>query len=180
MSRFLSLCSEGQIDIGISVLVKQFMRGVFNKRPALPKYRTKWNPYIVLNYLPSLSSKLTLLQLSQKACMLLLLPTGKREQSIYLLKVEDVIFHEDSLELQLSVVLKHTRPGVHQDNIRFQSYIQNKSLCIVSLLREYIDRTSSLRGQETQMFISTQAPFKGVARATISRGVMDKAGIDVK
>ena len=87
------------------------------------------------------------------------------------------------MELQFSVVLKHTIPGVHQDNIRFQSYIQNRSLCIVSLLREYIDRTSSLRGQEKQLFISTQAPFKGVARATISRlvkRVMDKAGIDIK
>ena len=31
-------------------------------------------------------------------------------------------------ELQFSVVLKHTRPVVHQDNIRFQAYIQNKSL----------------------------------------------------
>ena len=60
-------------------------------------------------------------------CMLLLLLTGQRGQSIHLLKVEDVIFHEDSLELQFSIVLKHTRPGVHQDNIRFQSYIPNKS-----------------------------------------------------
>ena len=115
--------------------------------------------------------------------MLLLLLTDQRGQSIHLLKVEDVIFHEDSLELQFSVVLKHTRPGVHQDNIRFQSYIQNKSFCIVLLLREYIDRTSSLRGQETQLFISTQATFKGVAHATFSRWVKrvaDKAGIDVK
>ena len=108
-------------------------------------------------------------QLSQKVCMLLLILTGQRGQSIHLLTFEDVIF-QDSLELQFSVVLKHTRPGVHQDNIRFQSYIQSKSLCIVSLLREYTDRTSSLRGQETQqLFISTQAPFKGVVRATISR-----------
>ena len=64
----------------------------------------------------------------------------------------------------------------------FQSYFQNKSLCIVSLLMVYIDRTSSLRGQETQLFISTQPPFKGVARETISRcvkRVMDKAGINV-
>ena len=88
---------------------------------------------------------------------------GQREQSIHLLKVEDVIFHEDSLELQFSAVLRHTRPVVLQDNIRFQSYIHNKSICIVLLLREYIDRTSSLRGQGTQLFISTQAPFKGVA-----------------
>ena len=85
------------------------------------------------------------------------------------------------MELQFSTVLKHTRPGVHQDNIRFQLYIQ--LLCIVSLLREYVDRTSNLRGQESHLFISTQAPFKGVARATISRWVervIDKAGIDVK
>ena len=115
--------------------------------------------------------------------MLLLLLTGQRGQSVHLLKVEDIILHEDRLELQFSVVFKHTRPGVHQDNIRFQSYIQNKSLCIVSLLREYIIRMSSLRGQETQLFILSQAPFKGVARATISRWmkrVRDKAGIDVK
>ena len=78
---------------------------------------------------------------------------GQREQSIHLLKVE----------LQFSAVLRHTRPVVLQDNIRFQSYIHNKSICIVLLLREYIDRTSSLRGQEMQLFISTQAPFKGVA-----------------
>ena len=77
------------------------MRGVLNKRPALPKYRTTWNPDIALNYLSSLSSNLTLLQLSQKVilCMLLLLLTGQRGQSIHLLKVGDVIFHEDSLEL---------------------------------------------------------------------------------
>ena len=69
-----------------------------------------------------------LIQLSQKVCMLILLLTGQREQSVHLLKVENVIFHKDSLEFQFSVVLKHTRPGVDQDNIRFQSYIQNKSL----------------------------------------------------
>ena len=160
LSGFLTLCSEGQVDIGNSVLVKKFMRGVFNKRPALPKYRTTWNPDIVLNHLSSLSSNLTLLQLSQKVCMLLLLLTGQRGRSIHLLKVEDVIFHEDSLELQFSVVLKHTRPGVHQDNNRFQSYIQNKSLCIVSLLREYIDRTSNLRGQETQLSFPRKLPLK--------------------
>ena len=173
------MCSEGQIEIGNSVLVKKCMRGIINKQPAFPKYRKTWNPDIVLNYLSSYSSNLTLLQLSQKNVYAAFTPN--RSKGTF--KVEDVIFHEDSLELQFSVVLKYTRPGVHQDNIRFQSFIKNKSLCIVSLLREYIDRTSSLRGQETQLFISTQAPFKGVARATISRwvkSVMDKAGVDVK
>ena len=65
--------------------------------------------------------------------MLLLLLTGQRGQSFHLLKAEDVILHANSLELQFSVVLKRTRPGVHHDNIMFQTYFQNKSLCIVSL-----------------------------------------------
>ena len=58
--------------------------------------------------------------------MLLLLLTGQRGQSIHLFKVEDVIFHSDSVELQCSVVLKHTRPGVHQDNIRFSHIFRTK------------------------------------------------------
>lgn len=181
LSGFLSLCSEGRIDIGNSVLVKKFMRGVFNKRPALPKYITTWNPDQVLKYLESLDSKLTLLQLSQKVCMLLLLLTGQRGQSIHMLKVGDVNFCENSIELNFSAVLKQTRPGVHQDKIILQSY-SNRTLCIVSLLQLYISRTSVLRGQETQLFITTQPPFKGVARATISRWVktvMKKAGLDV-
>ena len=74
MSGFLGLCSEGKLGIGNSVLVKRSMRGVFNKLPVLPKYRTTWNPDIVLNYLLSLSSNLTLLQLSQKVCMLAFTP----------------------------------------------------------------------------------------------------------
>ena len=65
LSGYSSLCSDGQLDISNSVLVMEFMRGVFNERYALPKYRTTWNPYIVSNYLSSLSSNLTLLQLSQ-------------------------------------------------------------------------------------------------------------------
>ena len=53
---------------------------------------TTWNPDKVLNYLSSLGSDLTLLQLSQKVCMLLLLLTGQRGQSIHKLKVEGVKF----------------------------------------------------------------------------------------
>ena len=44
VSGFLSICSGGSINIGNNVLVKKFMRGEFNKRPALPKYASVWNP----------------------------------------------------------------------------------------------------------------------------------------
>ena len=160
LSGFFSVCSKGHIDIRKSVLVKTFMRGVFNKRPALPKYITTWNPAQVLKYLESFGSELTFLQRSQKVCRLLVLLTGQPGQSFDMLKVGDVSLCEDSIELNFTEVLTHTRPGVHQDNhIRID----------VSLLQLYICRTSVLKVQKTQLFIRTQPPFKGVACATISR-----------
>ena len=92
--------------------------------------------------------------------------------------VDKIHFKMESLKSAMNALT----PNCFLASVDLKLYIQNKSLCIVSLLREYIDRTFSLRGQETQLIISTQAPFKGVARATISRWVkrvMDKAGIDV-
>ena len=61
LSGFLSICSGGSIKIGNSVLVKKFMRGVFNKRPALPKYGSVWNPGVVLSYLTGLGANVTLI-----------------------------------------------------------------------------------------------------------------------
>lgn len=159
------------------------MRGVFNKRPALPKYRSTWNPDSVLSYLASLDSEITLIQLSQKVCTLLLLLTGQRGQTIHLLKLADISFKSSSLEICFSSVLKHTRPGVHQENIVLQAFPDNKALCIVSLLHLYIKRTEVLRGNETKLLITTQPPFKAIARATLSRWVktvLHKSGIDVK
>ena len=42
------------------------MRGVFDKRPALHNYRTTWNTDIVLDYLSSLNSNLTLFSFFRK------------------------------------------------------------------------------------------------------------------
>ena len=53
--------------------------------------------------------------------------------------------------------------------------------CVATVLDEYIDRTSSLRGEEQQLFISYANPHHGVSRDTISRWirtVMQKAGVD--
>ncbi|MEW8548281.1 MAG: tyrosine-type recombinase/integrase, partial [Candidatus Thiodiazotropha sp.] len=182
ISSFVNICSGGKIDIGNSVLVKKFMKGVFNKRPALPKYSSTWNPDIVLSYLTLLGSNITLLQLSQKVCMLLLLLTGQRGQSIHLLKLSDICINDTGIEIQFSNILKHTKPGRHQGPIMLKAFVENRSICIVSCLREYIKRTEALRGTENRLFITTQPPFKAVARATISRWtrtIMRKAGLNV-
>ena len=63
------------------------------------------------------------------------------------------------MEIKFSEILKHTKPGVHQENIILQSFPENKLLCIVDLLQLYINRTADLRDSERRLFITTQTPF---------------------
>lgn len=42
----LELCTVGKHP-----LIRQFMRGVFNLRPSLPKYQVTWDANIMLNFL---------------------------------------------------------------------------------------------------------------------------------
>ena len=93
------------------------------------------------------------------------------EQSIYLLKSEDLLLKSNCVEITFSEILKHTRPGVHQENIILQPFPENKLLCVVDLLRLYISRTAGLRDSERRFFITTQVSFQGFVRATISRWV---------
>ena len=58
---------------------------------------------------------------------------------------------------------------------------EDKSLCVFTTLKEYLTRTQSLRGSESQLFISYIRPFRRVSRETISRWVklvLTDSGID--
>lgn len=183
LSSFFAVYSDGKLDLGNNILIKKFMKGVFNKRPTSSRYVSTWDPEVVLKYISSIGSKLTLIQLSQKTCMLLLLLTAQRGQTVHLIRVEDIHFTNSQVEITFPHLLKHSKPGSHQDKVVFKSFQAKKRLCIVASLREYLNRTSALRDDEQKLFITTQAPFKGVARATISRWVrtlMMKAGINVE
>ena len=66
------------------------MKGVYTPRPALPRYNVTWDVIVVLKCLKGLSplESLSLLQVSQKLLMLLLLLSGQREQTIYLMDMQ--------------------------------------------------------------------------------------------
>ena len=182
LSVFISVCSKQSMDIGNNFFVKKFMKGVFNKRPALPKYSSSWDPEIVLNYLKSLHQPLPLIVLSQKLCVLLLLISAQRGQALHLMSISDIEFSDSKAVISFPVLLKQSRPDYHQSGITLKTYTGDKNLCIIRVLREYLERTKDLRGEESRLLITTQPPYKAVARGTISRWVktiMRKAGIDV-
>ncbi|MEW8542137.1 MAG: tyrosine-type recombinase/integrase [Candidatus Thiodiazotropha sp.] len=162
-------------------MIKRFMKGIFNKRPSLPKYTSIWNPDIVLRHLKSLGKDLHLQQLTYKTVMLLSLLTAQRCQFIHMLKISDLHFSEDHVEINTSELMKQSRPGFHLGPITLQQYSQDRDLCIVQCLKEYLDQTKDLRTDD-KLFISMQAPHKGVTCGTIARWiklVLKDAGINI-
>ena len=78
--------------------------------------------------------------------------------------------------------LKQTKPGRHLEPIDLFAYPNDKKLCVVEHLKEYLHRTEQLREGHSQLLLSYVKPFKPVSKDTISRWikqVLEAAGIDI-
>ena len=175
--------NDHQIPFGQLPIVKRFMKGVFESRPALPRYSSTWNVNDVFTYIRKQAdiTLLTLKDLSHRVAFLLCLLSGQRCQTISKLSIENMFIEDLKITFVVTEILKHTRPGKHQQPLIFLSYPNDKNLCIVSLLLEYIKRTSALRGENKQLLISFIRPHKPISTETTSHWVksfMTAAGID--
>ena len=77
------------VPFGKSPLVCRFLKGVFNIRPALPRYVTTWDVTKVFTFIkskPTLTN-CDLKTLSHRLAILLCLTTGQRDQTIKCLNV---------------------------------------------------------------------------------------------
>ena len=76
-------------------------------------------------------------------------------------------------------LLKQTKPGKHPGTLILKAYNCNKKLCIVTIFKEYLQRTKRLRA-DNKLLISTQKPHRAVTKATVSRWIrmfFQKAGV---
>ena len=167
--------------LGSQARVCRLLKGVFEKKPALPRYVDTWDVDTVLSCLtewPSLED-IQLKDLTLRTVMLLALLSGQRGQSLHSLLVEDVKFKEDACTIVYSSVLKQTKAGSHVSPLHLPCF-ENTKLCIVCHLKEYITRTEPLR-KDRKLFISYVKPHHAIARDTLSRWiktVLEAAGID--
>ena len=106
---------------GQQLLVKCFMKGVFNTRPSFPKYTATWNPDIILSHITNLTDKceLSLKQLSQKLAILLCLLPGQRDQTITKLSSDHMSLGKSKCTFFVPELLKTSRPGFHKPPIEF-------------------------------------------------------------
>lgn len=112
--------------------------------------------------------------------MLVSLVSGQRGQSIQLLDINCMSQTDTTCTFVITQNVKQSRPGTKQPVIMLEAYPIDERLCVVTLLKEYLGRTTSLRGKHSQLFISYVKPYSPVSRDTISRWektIMQEAGI---
>lgn len=169
--------------IGSDWMVGRVVKGCGNLKPPEPKYDTTWDVSKVFRLLESWgrNTDLTLLRLSKKTVILLLLCTAHRGQTVWMFKKSGLKWTDYGARFNMDCQLKHNQPGEPLSTIKVYEYPRNRNICPVHSLRAYMDRTKSLRGKINQVFITTTKPYRAVARNTISgwvKKVLSAAGID--
>lgn len=177
-------CIFTEPPIGEHSLVVRFMRSVFHCRPTIPRYQSIWDVSIVLRYLEQCAPcrDISLKILTYKLVTLCALVTGQRCQTIHAFNLNECIIQRTRITFTISTLLKHNSPRNNGNTIIIPAYPENKSLCFMTYLREYIKRTKPFRNSG-QLFLSFHKPHKPVSKATISRWIkitLQKAGINTK
>ena len=88
------LYTDSGSPIGQHPLIIRFMKGVFEKRPALPRNMVTWDTNIVLNHVKSLSpvKDLSLKNLTFKTVTMAALLSAQRSQTIHLLSLDYICY----------------------------------------------------------------------------------------
>lgn len=175
---------EGR-PVGEHQIVVKFMKGVFNLRPSKPRTNYTWDPQIVLDYLKNLSpvKDIDYKLLTYKAVTLLWILSGQRGQSVRLIDIRNVEINKNFVKIRYGDMLKTTRPGFQQNEIKLKAYAPDRRICITTVLSEYIAQRNERCSQDcTQLFITTQKPYRAATASTIARWVKDvmrEAGLDI-
>ena len=170
------------VDFGKHPIVSWLVKGAYERKPPAPKYSAFWDVQKVFDMFKSWgkNSLLTLKQLAFKLSMLLMLVTAQRGQTIIALSIDNMDL-EDVVVFRLKKLLKHNRLGDPLDSLVLRPFDTCYRLCVVRAVKQYLERTKSLRKGEKQLLVSFAPPYKPISRDTLARWTvktLSLAGID--
>lgn len=171
--------------IGSHPMVSLVVKGCGNLNPPEPKYDSTWDVSKVFRLFHKWgrNSKLTLLKLSQKLTVLLLLCTAHRGQTIWRMHLSGMGITDCGVKFRMKHQLKHNKPGEPLSTIKVVEYPEDPIICPVRCLKEYIYRTKPLRKGVDQLLITSRKPHEQISRNTVAswtKKVFRYAGIDTK
>ncbi len=170
-------------SIGQHPMVTKLLKGVFHDRLPLPHYTSTWNVEQVLTYLKKIGTNqdLFLKQLTWKTTMLLALTRPSRSADLSHLDLTSRQYKPDGVVFVPQYLAKQSRQGKPIANFFFPSFPSDSCLCPVTTLKAYEERTTSLRMEESRLFLSFIKPHKAVISSTIARWIkslLEAAGVD--
>ena len=99
--------------------------------------------------------------------MLNALVTGQRFQSIHLMDLDSMQQNSDHYKFVIKDLVKQSVPGKKQPVLILPAFKEDFSICVYSVVTEYIKRAAPRRGGETRLFIGCVKPFQAVTKDTI-------------
>lgn len=165
------------LRVGEHPMVCQLMKGIFNKRPPLPRYTQTWKVIQVTSYLEALgdNSELSLKHLSRKLLVLLALTSAERGSELAAHDLRFRRFYPEGVCFTLPQLTKKSCVGSPAKTSFHASLPSNARLCPVECLREYEKRTEALRlnpadtALPKKLFVSYIRPHKPVSSSTLAR-----------
>ena len=117
-------------EVGSHPLVCRLLKGVFNKRPPLPKYRSTWSVESVITYLSSVgpNNTLYLKQLTHKLAILLALTTASRSSDLRQITVQGCAFVQEGVRCTLSGLSKQGHPRHQKPTLEIAFYPDQRML----------------------------------------------------
>lgn len=167
-------------------LISRFLKGVFKRSPALPKYDFTWDPSVVLRKLENLypNDTISLEALSKKLVMLLALVTAHRAQTLSLIKLSNIEIYESRILIRIPDIIKTSNVNRSQPILVLPYFTEKPAICPAKTLNDYMRRTEILRTNESEvLFISYRKPHSRVTSQTLSRWIkrtLEESGVDTQ
>ena len=76
---------------------------------------------------------------------------------------------DNHITFELNTLLKTSRPGKHIEPLLIKSYPDDKLLCVVTCLKQYLQKTNQVRDGNDKLCLSFNKPHKPVTKDTIAR-----------
>ena len=115
----ISTLSLGEDTLGSHHLIGKYLRGVFNRRPALPRNNVTWDADMVLNFLKTWApaKRLSHRQLTLKVRVLLLLLSGQLGHTIWLLDTRNIMLSENEVRWRIGDLIKTSNSKNYVDEL---------------------------------------------------------------
>ena len=169
--------------VGQHPTVVRLLRGCYNTNPPRPRYASTWDPKSVFDFAEQegFNEFLSLRSLSLKTATLLALACFLRVSELASIDYASLELRRDAVSFNLS------RPRKAQRSGSLRAFVVKRypdpRCCPFVALRDYVDRTSPLRDQQSLLFVGLHKPHPVVTRSTLSRWIktyLKSAGINTE